>query len=183
VDYLMASPDAGTRQLGSVARLIIDCSAGNHPEASSIAGAFGGQPGPIEADALMAYEKLSEGMMSRTCAGLSTLQMADLLAGMLDRSALPAGNLSIWRLRLKAAKLYLSSGRSDLALHQARLAYEGGTSEAPVPVLIALILLQQGDNNGAEKMLDSAESRMARGDIAGHSIVAQYRAQIKRARL
>lgn len=182
IGAMLDSPDAGTRRLAAVARLLVDCSAAVRPQPAIVAGAFQGRPEPIEADVLVAFENLSEGVMTQPCPGFSALQMADALAGMLDRSTLPAGDTSMWRLRLKAAKLYLASNRSSQALHQARLAYAGGTAEASVPVFIAWILLQRGDNRGADKMLDAAVAHMAEGDGVGHAVVADYRARIQRAR-
>jgi hypothetical protein len=182
VDALLSSPDAATRRLASVARLIVDCSAGVQPQPASLAGAFAGKPDPIQPDLLVAYESLSEGVMKQPCPGFSPLQMADLLSTMLDRSALPSRHRSISRLRLKAAKLYLTAGRSDDALQQARLAYAHGASEPPVGVFIAALLLQRGDPQGAATMLDAAEKKMARGDLKGHEFVARYRAEIERRR-
>jgi hypothetical protein len=183
VDSMLVSPEPSTRRLAAVARILIDCSAGEQPLASSVAGAFEGPPAPIEVDSLVAFENLAEGVLSRPCPGFSALQMADLLSGMLDRSELPASNNSVWRLRLKTAKLYLASGRNDQALHQAQLAYSGGAAEPSVPVLIAKLLLQRGGTSEAERMLDAAVSQMAPGDLAGHRIVSDLRAQIKRASL
>jgi hypothetical protein len=179
VDFLLTSREPSVRRLGSVGRLIVDCSAGTTPTPSTVSGAFSGRPDPLEADLLVAFENLSEGVMKRPCPGLSALRTADLLAGMLDRSGLPSANTSIWRLRLKAAKLYFASGRADEALRQGELAYAGGKSDAPVPVFIASILIQRGDYPRAQAMLEKALEQMPAGDQAGHAIVAQYQERIR----
>lgn len=180
VDALLSSPDPTTRRLASVARLVVDCSAGVQPQAANLAGAFQGRPDPIQANLLVAYENLAEGVIKQPCPSFSALQMADLLSAMLDRSALPPSDRNIWRLRLKAAKLYLTAGRSDEALLQARLAYAQGWSDPSVGVFIAALLLQRGDPAGAATMLDAAEKRMARDDLTGHAFVKQYRTEIER---
>lgn len=179
-DALLASADPGTRRLAGVSRLLIDCAAGVGAAPSSLSLAFGGRADVIEADLLVALESLSEGVLQQPCDNLSTAQMADRLSTMLDRTALPAGHPSVWRLRLKAAKLSLTAGRSDQALQQARLAYANGASDAPVPVFIAGLLLQRGDTAGAATMLAAAERKMAKDDRAGRALVAQYRAEIQR---
>jgi hypothetical protein len=180
VDALQSSPDASTRRLASVARLVVDCAAGTAPQQSNIAEAFQGPPVAIQANLLVAYENLSEGVMKQPCPDFPPLEMAGLLSTMLDHDPLPAWDRNISRLRLKAAKLYLTSGHGDEALAEARMAYANGGSEPAVAVFIAALLLQRNDLAGAAKMLDSAEKRMSRDDTTGHAFVARYRAEIQR---
>lgn len=180
VGYLLGSADASTRRLGAVSKLMLECSAAGAAPQELIATAFSGRPEPVEPDLLLALESLSEGVMQRPCQGLSATLMAVRLSAMLDRTALSAGNTSIWRLRLKAAKLYLAADLSDQALHQAWLAYANGAAEAPVPLFIAGLLLQRDDPAGAAVMLAAAESKMARDDEIGHALVARYRTEIRR---
>jgi hypothetical protein len=180
VDALQSSPDASTRRLASVGRLVVDCASGTPPQPANIAEAFRGEPVAIQANLLVAYESLSEGVMKQPCPDFPPLEMAGLLSGMLDREPLPPWDRNISRLRLKAAKLYLTSGHADEALVEARMAYAKGGSAPAVAVFIAALLLQRNDLAGAAAMLDSAEKRMSRDDLTGHEFVARYRAEIRR---
>lgn len=179
-NHMLASSDASIQRLGAVSRLMVECSAIGSTPQQFIMTAFAGRPEPVEPDLLIAFESLSEGVMQQPCRGLPPVQMAIRLSAMLDRTALSADNPSVWRLRLKAAKLFLAGGRSDEALQQARLGYANGAADAPVPVFIAELLLQRDDPAGAARMLDAAEQKMAKDDVSGHDLVAQYRAEIQR---
>jgi hypothetical protein len=177
--HLMASSDPSTRRLGAVLKLIMECDFEGSAPPEVVAAAFQGKPDPVEPDLLVAFESLSEGVMQRPCRDFSTAQMGAQLAGMLDRTALPPSDRSIWRLRLKAAKLYAAAGEGDEALRQARLAYNDLT-DAPVPMFIAALLLQRGDTIGAAVMVDEAERKMRSDDVNGQQLLQRYRAEIAR---
>ena len=177
-DHLLASKDPSAHRLGGVLKLMMECATAGHAPPDLVNAAFGGDPKPIEPDLLVAFESLSEGLISQPCTGLAPPSAADQLADMLDRATLSPRSGSIWRLRLKAAKLNLAAGRRDEALRQARLAWAGGTADAPVPLLITALLLQRGEITGATAMLDKAEAKMRSDDIAGRRLAEQYRKEI-----
>lgn len=177
---LLASRDPSTRRLGATTLLLIDCASGMQAAPTLIESMFTGQPEPMEADLLRVFENLSDGIASHACNGLSGIQMADGLSAMLDRSRLPSGELGIWRLRFKAANLYLSAGLSDKAIKQARLAYAGGTADPQVAVFLAGQLLKRGDISQAATMVEAAEAQIREDDHDGREIIGRYRAAIKK---
>jgi hypothetical protein len=175
LDHLLEAPDRSTRRLAAAGRLIVSCAVGGKADPSLVHTAFDGSPEPIEADLLLAFEHLSDGVKTQPCAGLSAGQMAGDLAAMLDRSSLPGSDQGIWRLRLKAAYLYLAAGNIEEALKQATLSYGGGTADPQVAVFTADLMLRRGDMDGAGRMLDAASRQAAPDDIAGHEIIKAYR--------
>lgn len=180
-DRLLASTDPSTRRLGAVARVMVDCAAGAAAEPALVSRMFEGKPEPIEADLLGFFESLSDGVESRPCDGLSATGMADGLVAMLGRSSLPPGNVSIWRLHFRSARLYLSAGQQDDALRQTRVAFDGGTSDPPVGLLLAELLLNKGETSEARRVLDVAARKIAASDARGQELVRTYRVRIQAA--
>lgn len=176
---LLSSPDPSTHRLGAVLDLTINCSIGKEAKPALVAIAFAGKPEPMEPDLLLAFESLTVGLIQTPCPGLAPANAAKRLEDLLDRSALPANNRNMWRLRLKSAKLELAAGHHDAALAQARLALGDGAAEAPVPMLVAALLLQRGDTAGASRMVDLAQARIRADDVEGNRLVEQYRAEIR----
>ena len=177
---LAASADPGTRRLGHVFALMITCSDRGHAPAGVVEAAFSGKPEPIEADLLVAFESLLEGLVRQPCAGLPPVVAADALDAMLDRTALPAAHMAIWRLRLKAAKLEMAAGRHDRAVEQARLAWADGAGGAPAGLLAAGLLLQRGETASASALLDAVDARIPAEDAEGKQLIGEYRAEIDR---
>ncbi len=100
---------------------------------------------------------------------------------MLGRSSLPPGNVSIWRLHFRSARLYLSAGQQDDALRQTRVAFDGGTSDPPVGLLLAELLLNKGETSEARRVLDVAARKIAASDARGQELVRTYRVRIQAA--
>lgn len=175
---LMASGDRSTQRLGAVLDLALRCASGRTATPAIIELAYGGRPEPVEPDLLVAFETLGNTVASGNCGSLSASLGAEHLASMLDRSALSPSDLVIWRLRLVAAKLHLASGNSAAAERQARLAWSGGTADAPVALMLAGLLLQREANVEAAHFLTTAESMIASGDLTGMRLLQEYRVEL-----
>jgi hypothetical protein len=154
---------------------MVDCASGAPADPLLVAKMFDGKPEPLEADLLGFFESLADGVESKPCAGLDASAMADGLVAMLDRSTLPAGDLSLWRLRFRTARLYYSVGRADDALREARKAYDGGTSDPPVALFMAGILISKGEKQAAGELVERAASRISSSDAQGQQLVRTYR--------
>ncbi|MBB6599997.1 hypothetical protein [Luteimonas sp. MC1825] len=179
-DRLLASRDPSTHRLGGVLKLMMECAAIGNAPLDLVHATFAGDPKPIEPDLLVAFESLSEGLISQPCTGLVPRSAAEQFAAMLDRSTLSRRHHAIWRLRLKAAKLNLAAGRSDEALRQAQMAWADGAADAPVPLMITALLLQRGETAEAAAMLDKARVKVRADDVTGMRLVNQYREEIER---
>lgn len=177
---LSLSDDPSTRRLGAVLDLMIVCSAGHVAPEPLVAQAFEGIPEPIEADLLVAFESLSEGLIRNPCRGLAPGLAANELASMLDRSSLPMSHPSIWRLRLKSAKLAIAAGKPDLALKQATLAWSDGAGEPPAALLLAALHLRQGNLPAARHVLDAVRPRIPTYDSEGWKLLRSYEAELDR---
>lgn len=182
-DVLLASLDPSTRRLGATLKTMVICATSQPVPEDLKQTVFSGRPEPIEPDLLVALESLMEGLIAQPCAHLPPLNAATLLSALLDRSSLSPRSRSIWRLRLKAAKLYIAGGRPSEALRQAQLAWTGGAAEAPVPLLISALLLQLGDDAGAAKMLDAAQEKISPRDKTGLGLISKYRSELARRQL
>lgn len=178
-EVLRESGNPSTARLGAVSRLLIDCAAGTDAEPELVRQAFAGRPEPLEADLLRVIESLGDGVATRPCRGLSPGQLADALSAMLDRSRLPASDFGIWRLRYKAASLYMAAGEQDAALQQSQRAYAGGNADPQVAVFIADLLAARGRLDEADRMLGNAAASLSSDDLIGHQVVAQRRRAIR----
>lgn len=181
-DHLGRSADASTRRLGAILSVFADCSMQQTVSADALERAFEGNPDPMEADILASFEALAAGVAQSGCPGFSPDHMAARLSEMLTRSRLPAHHKTIWRLRLSAAKLYIAGGKGDAALDQAQAALAGSDGDPAAAVLMAGLLLQRGDLDGASAALTIAERKAAESDFAGRAVIDTYRAQILRSR-
>lgn len=177
-DHLLGMTDPLARRFGAIERVLIDCASGTPPQESLIDEMFAGQETIIEADLLLAFDNLSDGIVRQPCAGLSPRQMADGLARMLDQSNLAPGILGVWRLRYRAANLYVAAEQLDNAIRQAELAISGRTAQAQVNLFLTALLIEKGDVQAANAALVSAAAALQRGETKGKELIGQYRKQI-----
>lgn len=178
-DHLLGMNDPLARRFGAIERVLIDCASGIQPPARLIDEMFAGQETIIEADLLLAFDNLSDSIVRQPCQGLTPLQMADRLARMLDQAALPPGTLGVWRLRYRAANLFLAAGLLERAIEQARLAVAGGTAQVQARIFLAGLLIKNGDVQAATRELDTASAELAEGETLGREIIKQYRSQLQ----
>jgi hypothetical protein len=165
--YLQKSANPADRRLGSIARLLVDCTEGSKVRLNDVDRAFDNAGGPIGADTLLAYESLS-GMSQRdACNGLSAAEAARRLDTMLDNSMTNPRSYVSQRLRFKAAQLFTAAGDLRAALTQAELAASTDSVEAPVYAYVAQLDLALGRPQHASEMLDRAEAVLPHGDVDG----------------
>ena len=177
-DHLRASNKPSTQRLGTVERVMIDCASGMAANPDLVHQMFGDRPGPIELELMLTFENLSDGIASQPCPGLSPAQMANGLSAMLDRSTLSASATEIWRLRYRAANLYLVANQTQDAIKQAKMAYANGAAQPQVTIFVAGLLLDDGDTAGATQMLDAAERQIRPDDILAHKLINDGRTKI-----
>jgi hypothetical protein len=178
-DLMMKLPEPIDRRFGALMSLSIECLSGESASPALVDKVFGTAPKTIEPDLLVGYESFAERIMREPCKDFSSADMADALVAMLDRVHLPPTHRSVWRLRFKAAKLYLAAGRPEKALEQARIAWTRHAADAPVPMLIAALLLQQGRPAEAMHLLDQADARIDAEDATGRKMLQQYRREAR----
>jgi hypothetical protein len=178
--YLATLPSSVDRRFGELMVLSLTCLTDGTITPRLQNGVFGGTVDSIEPDLLVGYESLSARVTRHPCAGLGPGQMAGALAGMLDRSPLPKGHRSVWRLRFQAARLYWIAGEPEPALREARLALAARSAEAPVPLFLAAMLIERGDREGAARALRDARARLRPGDEAGLRLLSRYEAKLAR---
>lgn len=180
-DWLRKSTEPNTRRVGSIERVLIDCMSNATVEEALVREMFEGPAGPFEEDLMRAFEILSDHVGTHACAGLSPARMADGLSGMLDHWETAAAGGSNWRLRFRAANLYMAADRNPDAIRQAQLAYANGTTPpANTSIMIAGVLLYCGDAEGATRILDEVELRLRPSDVLAHEIIRDDRARIAR---
>jgi hypothetical protein len=178
MEHLATSTDPMTRRIAGVMGLVIDCMSATPVRNVDITRAFAGSVNYMEADALLAYESLAELVAGSKCKGLSALQAADDLSGLVDRSPRAADEYNARRLRFKASQLYARAGRLGDALEQARLAYRPGDHEGPIPAFAAQLAIATKDYAMATQMLAAADAATRQDDIFGRQMVAGIRAEL-----
>ena len=168
---LAASPQDSTRRLAGVWELLIDCSAGKFARPESKALAFGGAPTDIEADLLLAFEALGNGVLQRPCAALGHVELGKALARVADEARIPQSHFNLRRLRFKAAQLYLAGGDSDTAIRLARRADSGSRDDAPIGAFLADVLLSQGRIAEARPIISRLRGQIPEDDATGQAIL------------
>lgn len=177
-DHLLAMEDPLAQQFGAIERVMIECASGRQPDPGVVEAMFDGSGNPIEPDLLLAFDNLSDGIVRQPCAGLSPRQMANGLARMLDQSNLAPGTLGVWRLRYRAANLYVAAEQPDNAIRQAELSISGGTAQTQVNLFLAALLIEKGDVQAARAALEAAAAALKRGETRGKELLGLYRKQL-----
>jgi hypothetical protein len=177
-EFLLESSLPSTRQLARLGLLAIDCYADERTSPEAVEAAFTEQPEAVEADLLRAFEFLGEGLRSRTCEGLSAMDMGQALMEFLDRQ--PAGNAMHhhWRLRFLAAKLFHHAKANEQSRKQLEIAWQSPAAEAPVGAMLTAMLINSGDYGEAARVLDETEKRVAPFDDGGRKVLAGYRSAL-----
>jgi hypothetical protein len=178
IDQLSGSADPATRRIAAVMRLVIDCTTAEQLRRSDVSNAFNGRLTFLEADSLLAFERLADLARDGRCKGLSSLEAAERMDDLANRSASASHEYNLRRLRFKAAQLYARNGALGAALRQAKLAYRSGDHEGPIPAFIAQLEIAGGQYEEAEKMLDAAAAATRNDDILGRQMIAGSRAQL-----
>lgn len=171
MDVLASSPQDSTRRLAGVWQLMIDCSAGKtaHPESKALA--FEGVPTDIEADLLLAFEALGNGVLQRPCTDLGPNELGIAMAGVADRARIPQTHFNLRRMRFKAAQLVLQGGDVERALLLARMADSGSREDAPIGAFLADILISHGRSAEAKPVLVRLRRQIPKDDPAGQAIL------------
>lgn len=170
--------DPSTRRLGAALRFILACMESRTYPKSSLELLFEGRPEPLEADLLLAMEKVADAALVTSCPQ-SPGSLAKRMDHWLDASALPDSDLAIRRLRFKVAQLYLHSGNIQGGLTRAASAYRGEYYDAPVGIFIADILIGQGRYPLATRYLGIAEKSLPPEDTVNRSLIIGLHAAIE----
>lgn len=177
-DWLRKSTRPNPRRIGNIERALIDCTATAQVDPHLVQQVFDGQPGPYEEDLIRSFEMLSDRIGTHPCAGLSPGQMADELNAMLDRWQTANGISPPWRLRFRAANLYMAADRNADAIEQAKLAYYKGSPPTNAAIVIAGVLIDCGNTTDSSHILDAVEPRLRPSDYIAYKIIADDRSKI-----
>jgi predicted Zn-dependent protease len=66
----------------------------------------------------------------------------------------------------------------DDALREARKAYDGGTSDPPVALFMAGLLINKGEKQSASTLLESVAGRIPASDVQGQQLLRSYRKEL-----
>lgn len=175
---LRHAEDPNWRRLGTVETVLIDCASGTRPDAILVRQMFAGTPKRISLGLMRVFEALSVGIVRKPCPGLSPARMAVGLVSMLDRAGLPASQQQVWRLRFRAANLYLAAGDMANTVAQAKLAYANGAAAPQATLFVARMLLLSGDLRAAAKVADTLERQIRPDDTFAQEQLQRLRRQL-----
>lgn len=178
IAHLSRLPDANSRRLGAILQLVLDCRSGSTVQPNVVDAVFAGPPAPFEEDIVHGFEWLSDEVGSSGCGSLDAAALADRLAGLLDRWE--PKSWSNWRLRFRAANLYMAADRNDAAIKQAQLAYYQGSPPTNTAIRIAGVLIHCGNTIDSTRILDAVEPRVRPSDYIAHQIIADDRNKIRK---
>jgi hypothetical protein len=176
---LANASDPDSRRIAGAMRLLIDCNTGSPTRAQDEALAFDGRMQTLEADALLAFERLADAAGSGGCKDLSASLVAMRLQALADNATLPDRDYNVRRLRFKAAQLYVKGGDLAAGLQQATRAYVDPAVDAPMAAFAAQIDIALGRYADAQKMLDAADAGTPEDELLGHEIIDGLKAQAR----
>lgn len=172
---LLESPDPNTRRLGAILGVVASCRSKVPVEGAELNAIFQGPRAPLEEDLVHAFEILSDEVGTGACAGIAPGSIADGLKTLLDRWE-PTAKPN-WRLRFRAASLYVAADRNIEAVAQAQRAYE---ARPPIntSIMLAGLMLYVGDADSAARILDEVEPRVGASESLARKIIAEDRTRI-----
>ncbi len=168
-----------TVRIGRLAELAVRCFKQETVSVDDVTAALAGPYEPFEPDVLKAVENLNRVMRIRGCPGLSAQQHALALAEFADRATLGEGHPQVWRVRFLAARQAHAGDDIPLAVEQLSKAWEAGTPEAPVGVMLAELLFLQGRVEEAQQTLDEASRGVPEHDEVGRRRIAELKAHFE----
>lgn len=164
-----------TQAIGYLGEIAVMCFATGATDPENLERAFSRQPETLQPDYLKTIESIGDMLRRSDCQGISPTELAGHIANLVDRTHLPPGTRTVWRLRFEAAQLYASRGQDRPALEQARLAWETGQAELPVGMLMAALHIRLGEFGAATRMLDEVGPRIPENDQTGQALLKDYR--------
>jgi hypothetical protein len=171
-----------TRAIGHMGEIAVTCYARGTTDPDNLSEAFRSQPETLQADYLKAVESLGDVLRQRECEGAPLTEFARRLAETASRAHLPPTHTMVWRLRFEAAQLFAAASQNRPALEQARLAWETGSAELPVGMLLAAIHIRIGEFGAAARLLDIIGPQIPASDENGRALLAEYQEAIDDAR-
>ncbi len=178
-DRLRNSRDVNTRLVGSVERVLVDCSAVDSVDPALVREVFDSHPGPFEEDVVHAFEFLSDRVGAHPCAGLSPGELAENLVHLLDNWEPAAGTGASWRLRFRASNLYMAADRMPEAIAQVQLAYGHGNVPTNTAIMMARVLIACGDTETSSRILDDVDKKIRADEKLAREIIVDSRARIR----
>lgn len=178
--WLQQSADPNTRRVGAIEHAVIDCKSTGGVDPTLVRLIFDSPPGLYAEDLLFSFESLSDTIAEHPCAGLAPVQMANSLSEMLNRWESETGIAASWRLRFRAANLYMAADRNADAIEQAKLAYYKGSPTVSATVMIAGVLIFCGNTADSTYILDAVEPRLRSSDHIAFQIIADDRDKIRK---
>jgi len=177
-EHLQNLEKPSTRLIGKLGIIAVNCYSEKRTDSSQVAEAFSIIPEALEPDVEKAISSLASILQAQPCSGLTQKQLADFISDWLDRVRLDESIKTKWRLRYLAARTYLHNGFTDDALGQALIAWDSGAAEAPVGMLIAGLLINQGNYARADDLLDEVAKEIPQTDFVGNELLRQYKEKI-----
>jgi hypothetical protein len=161
----MASPDPSMRLIGALSRIRYGClTGGASPDDVALATQLAQPKASILVH--LQLEALIDLGPPADCGKVTPLMLARMTDAIADASTgLSDGASRKWRLRVVASRLFARAGRWDLALEQAKLAWQRG-AEAPAGAFLVRAYAQNGQFDDARRVLAETQARIDPGNIA-----------------
>lgn len=176
---LLTQDRPSTRLIGRMGLIAVDCFQDGRTEPDAIYEAVSNTPESIEADVIKAVRTLGSMVQASPCEGLSPVQYADALTQLADRVETNRPGLPTWRIRFRAARLYLAGNQTRAALTQARAAWRLKPEEAPIGMLVAQLNAKLGNRQAALRILDVVAPKISDTDRTGQSLLRELRQSLE----
>jgi hypothetical protein len=177
--HLQELEQPSTRSIGYLGEMAVACFAIGETDPTHLQKAFEQQPETLQAVYLKTVEELARILRQRECEGVSMRDYADRLVTVVDRTHVPQGLRTVWRLRFEAARLYAAAGQDRKALQQARIAWQTGNAELPVAMMMAGLHVRLGEFGAASRILDRIAPEIPDSDRTGQALLEEYRNAIE----
>lgn len=178
---LTATPAPRNRLIGHLGTMSVQCLSDGTIDPALLPLAVASAPTQVGLPEYQAFGLLSRVHLERKCRGLGLATLAGSIDTVLESTqAQPATSAAKWRMRMLAAELFQTAGQKELALAQARLAWQP-TADTGVGVVLVRALHALGRNDEAEQVLDQMLQRVGRYQYAERVGIEQLRTQLRAA--
>jgi protein O-mannosyl-transferase len=173
LDQLSHSSNFLTRHVAAISTLLHECQTQHAIDQKSLAlvAAIAGEK--LQLPEMGEFAQLGLSVRGRDCAGLSQIELADMLRKIVDAAPQPQSDTALWRIRFTAAILYASGGNLYEAQRQAALAWDTHAADPAIGIELANLMIDNHDFAGARVTQAQLSTRIPFWDRQSHAAMVR----------
>ena len=173
LDQLTHSSNALTRHVAAISSLLHECVTHHAIDQKSLAlvAAIAGEK--LQLPEMGEFAQLGLSVRGQDCAGLSQIELADMLRKIVDAAPQSQSDTSVWRIRFTTAILYASGGNLHEAQRQAALAWDTHVADPAIGIELANLQIDNHDFAGARVTQSQLLTRIPFWDRQSHAAIVR----------